>query len=63
MGAVTRQVFAGPFPSTAATDEATTEAHHCKDSSFSCPDPLGEGNGRMADEKDGWGGLVTAALR
>lgn len=62
VGAVTGQVFAGPFSWTPATYEATTEVYHCKDSSFSCPDPIGEGNDRMVDEQDCWAEVIKTDL-
>lgn len=42
---------------TPATNEARTEAHHCKGSSFLCPDPTGEVNVRMPDGQDCWGAV------
>lgn len=62
VGAVTGQVFAGPFSWTPATQEATNEVYHCKDSSFSCPDPIGEGSDRMVDEQGCWAEVIKTDL-
>lgn len=63
VGAVAGQVFAGSLSWTPATQEATIEVYRCKDSSFSCPDPVGKGNDRMVDKQDYWTEVIKRDLQ